>query len=61
MEKDSQMVEEKCSFYLLECSTVNSYILYQEACREVGTKPLTALDFRRSVIENLVQDHLYNG
>ena len=25
-------------FYLLECSTVNSYILYQEACREVGTK-----------------------
>ena len=48
----------KMFFYLLECSTVNSYILYQEACRQVGTKPLTALDFRRSVIEDLVQDHL---
>ena len=45
-------------FYLLKCSTVNSYILYQETCHQVGTKPLTALDFRCSVIEDLVQDHL---
>ena len=43
-------------FYLLECSTVNSYILQQEACHQAGTKPLTALDFRRSVID--VQEHL---
>ena len=55
--KDSQMVEEMF-FYLLKCSTVNSYILYQETCHQVGTKPLTALDFRCSVIEDLVQDHL---
>ena len=48
----------KVFFYLLECSTVNSYILHQEACRQAGTKPFTALDFRRSIIEDLVQEHL---
>jgi len=45
----------KVFFYLLECSTVNSYILHQEACCQAGTKPFTALDFRRSIIEDLVQ------
>ena len=48
----------KLFFYLLECATVNSYILYKEVCLQVGTRPLTALEFRRSVIEDLVQEHL---
>ena len=48
----------KVFFYLLECSTVNSYILHQEACRQAGTKPCTALDFCRSITEDLVQEHL---
>ena len=48
----------KMFFYLLECATVNSYILHKEACLGAGAKPLTSLDFRRSVIEDLVQDHL---
>ena len=47
----------KMFFYLLECATVNS-ILHKEACLGAGAKPLTSLDFRRSVIEDLVQDHL---
>ena len=42
----------KIFFYLLECSTVNSYILYQEACHQAGTKPLTALDI------NLTPEHI---
>ena len=48
----------KCVFYLLEFAIVNSYILRKEARLQVGAKPLTALDFRRSVIEDSVQDHL---
>ena len=44
----------KLFFYLLECSTVNSYILHQQ----VATKPLTSLDFRRSIIEALVVEHM---
>ena len=47
----------KCSFTSSSVprSTATSYT---KACRQVGTKPLTALDFRRSVIEDLVHDHL---
>ena len=48
----------KLFLYLLECSTVNSYILYRDACCAEGKRPLTALDFRCSVIEDLVQEHL---
>ena len=48
----------KLFFYLLECSTVNSYILYKEVQKAAGNRPLTALDYRRSVIEDLVQEQL---
>ena len=48
----------KVCFYLLECATVNSFILHKEACHRAGAKPLITLDFHRSVIEDFVQDHL---
>ena len=48
----------KMFFYLLECSTVNSYILYKKACTEAEARPLTSIDFRRSIIDDLVREHL---
>ena len=45
-------------FYLLECSTVNSYILYKKACTEAEARPLTSIDFHRSTIDDLVHEHL---
>ena len=45
----------KIFFWLLEVSTVNSYILYKEA----GTSRKSHLDFRRSVITSLAEQHLH--
>ena len=44
----------KLFFYLLEVSTVNSYILY----REVTHKKRSHLDFRRSLVESLATEYL---
>ena len=41
-----------------KCSNVNSYILYRDACCAEGKRPLTALDFQRSITEDLAQEHL---
>ena len=51
----------KLFFYLLECSTVNSYILYKETCSAARKKPLTSLEYRRSVVEALAQEHLQDS
>ena len=51
----------KLFFYLLECSTVNSYILYKETCSAAGKKPVTSLEYRRSIIEALAQEHLQDS
>ena len=48
----------KLFFYLLECATMNSYILYREAVQSAGTKPLTSLEYHHSIVQILAQEHL---
>lgn len=47
----------KLFFYFLKCATINSYILH----KEIAAKPLTALEFHRSVIEAVVLEHMPNN
>ena len=37
------------------------YILYKETCSAAGKKPLTSLEYRRSVVEALAQEHLQDS
>ena len=46
---------------LLECSTVSSYILCKEMCSAAGKKPLTSLEYHRSIVETLAQEHLQDS
>ena len=47
----------KLFFYLLEVSTVNAYILY----RATVESPLSHLEFRRSVLEDLAMGYIENS
>ena len=46
----------KLFFYLLEVSTVNSFILYREVTQK--KKKTAHLDFRQSLVESLVTEYL---
>lgn len=48
----------KVFFWLLEVSVVNSYILYGTRLRQLGSEPLSHLQFRRSHLTSLVSRQL---
>ena len=48
----------KVLFWLLEVSTINSYVIYTSRLRQLGQHPLLHLQFRRSIVLSLVSHRL---
>lgn len=48
----------KVFFWLLEVSVVNSYIIYSEVQKKGGLKPMSHVDFRRSLVLDLVSERI---
>ena len=48
----------KLFFWVIEVAVVNSFILYQIHCTELNIRPLTQLQYRRSVVESLAARYL---
>ena len=46
----------KIFFHLLEISMINSYIIYQNVCKEANVKFMSHLEFRMDIIRDLLQD-----
>lgn len=57
-ERRSKKWYRKMFFWLLEVATVNSYILYKTLQEQNNRTPLTHKQFRLSMIEDLVVDHM---
>ena len=48
----------KLFFWVIEVALVNSFILYQIHCTQLNIRPLTHLQYRRSVVESLAARYL---